>query len=152
MEARNFVNLVPARPIYATEEERPHYNLMRGAPPVQEEHSDIKESYDINAVVTVKLWPITVLSTVALVILFVMIGYYGCTTVEGVTCSLTQFPMISDILRQRYFDRVFIFAMVFHTVIVQFPNMRAYHQKFLPVFSPCINNFLYWLGLFACIC
>ena len=127
MEVRNFVNLVPARHIFETEEDRREYNLMHGVATAPEEHSLIKESYDINEVVTVKLWPVTVLSTVALLIIFVMIGYYGCTTVEGVTCSLTQFPMISDILRQRYFDRVYIFAMVFHVVIVQFPNMRAYH-------------------------
>ena len=126
MEARHFVNLVPARPIFETEAERREY-IMRGALPIQQERSMIKESYDINEAITVKLWPVTVLSTVALVIVFVMIGYYGCTTVEGVTCSLSHFPMISDILRQRYFDRVYIFVMVFHAVIVQFPNMRAYH-------------------------
>lgn len=42
--------------------------------------------------------------------------------------------------------------MVFHVIIVQFPNIRAYHLKFHQVISPSINNFLYWVGLVSCVC
>lgn len=115
MEARLFPNLVPARHIQTPQ--RDEYYFRRPVPQV-EIRSAIKETYDVDSAITVKLWPITVLSTVALVIVFVMIAFYGCTTIEGMTCSLTKFPMISDIIRERYFDRVFIFTMAFHVIVV----------------------------------
>ncbi len=118
----------------------------------KEQKGLIDETYDVKEAVMIPLQPLTVLSTVALMILFGFLGYYGCHNIDEITCSVDSFPLLSDIIRQRYYDRVFIFAMVFHATFVQFANIRAYYQKFSGVFSSCVNDLLYWVGIVTCLC
>ena len=107
---------------------------------------------EIEKIIKVPLWPLTVFSTIALGVMFLLIGYFGCTLLDDITCKADDFPMISDILRHKYFDRVYIFAMVFHASFVQFSNIRAYYSKFSEVIDSSTNDRLFWAGLVACIC
>ncbi len=49
----------------------------------------IEESYDIKEVIMCPLWPLTVISTIALLTMFGFFMVYGCQHLDDITCSLT---------------------------------------------------------------
>lgn len=113
--------LVPARHIPDDSIAEPHpYHHTYTAP------RQIRK-VDTNAIIKIPLWPLTVISTFLMFIMLLIIGYLGCTDVYAKYCSSSWFPMISDVLFHKYYDRVFICAMVFHSYFVQWANIRAYY-------------------------
>ena len=85
--------------------------------------------------------------TVTLVLYLVV----GCATIEGMTCSLSDLPMISSILKHHIYDRIFVFQITFHSVFVFYPNVRSFYARFGPLLPANTNTLLYWLGVLASV-
>ena len=54
--------------------------------------------------------------------------------------------MISHILKEKYYDRIFIYVITYFGCCVYFSNVRAYYAKFAPYFDADMNTTLYYLG------
>ena len=91
------------------------------------------------------------------------ITYIGCILISAVIlielflachygyfeCSRSYLPMISDVIRLPYFDRVFCISATFFTMTVFQSDVRAFNKIIYGLASSCESDFMVILGIIA---
>ena len=91
------------------------------------------------------------MSSVIVTVSLLTMLYIACTTYENHNaCSVSRFPMVSGIIRQPMFDRVWCIVSTFFALTVLQTNVRAFYKVMHGVVDPEKNkNILHW-GLIMC--
>ena len=89
---------------------------------------------------------ITIVGVIAIQIAFLGMIYASCSSGLQV-CSLTKFPMISDVIADTVFDRIFILMNTAYFVGVHQVSVRSLHARFHNVISRKLNTSLLMSGL-----
>lgn len=88
--------------------------------------------------------------TISLVILiqisFAIMLYVSCKY-EFNQCSLTKIPMISDVIADQMFDRVFLLLNTAYFVGIHQVNVRALYSRFHGIVTHKTNGFLFFAGM-----
>ncbi len=106
---------------------------------------------DLAPIIAIPLKPLTVATEIVVTITLLLFLVVGCQTIEGIDCSVSHLPMISDILKVHMYDRIFVMGITFHSYFIFFGNVRAFYTRFQGVFNPNVNTTLYWLGVAAAV-
>lgn len=77
---------------------------------------------------------------------FVGMLFVSCAYEYNV-CSMTRIPMISDVIADSVFDRLFILLNTAYFFGVHQVNVRALHARFHGIISPKTNTVLLFAGL-----
>ncbi|CDW73115.1 UNKNOWN [Stylonychia lemnae] len=103
-----------------------------------------------DGVISFSLKKMTIIFSILADLLFLMIAWMACSKGE-VQCNNTTWPMISDILALRPYDRLFIFMTTIYTLGIMQINMRAWFKKVYGLIPNKSNDRILWIGLPACI-
>ena len=103
-----------------------------------------------DGVISTSLKDQTVLFAVGISIALIAMGTVSCVKGEF-ECSLSNFPMVSDVLALHMYDRTFIILTTIMTFGVQQVNIRAYYKKLYGIVDDRYNDFLLILGFLPCI-
>lgn len=76
--------------------------------------------------------------------------YITCTTIEG-ECDSEHLPMISAIILDTPYDRIFCILTTFFTLAVQQVNARAFYKRLYGISSQGTNDFLLVLAIISCV-
>ena len=66
-------------------------------------------------------------------------------------CSIHDFPMISTVIRQEMYDRIFILETSIFMFAVQTANLRAFYKKLHGVVGAAENDAMFYCGLVSCV-
>jgi len=66
-------------------------------------------------------------------------------------CSIHDFPMISTVIRQEMYDRIFILETSIFMFAVQTANLRAFYKKLYGVIGAAENDAMFYCGLVSCV-
>ena len=66
-------------------------------------------------------------------------------------CSIHDFPMISTVIRQEMYDRIFILETSIFMFAVQTANLRAFYKKLHGVIGARENDAMVYCGLVSCV-
>lgn len=66
-------------------------------------------------------------------------------------CSIRDFPMISTVIRQEMYDRIFILETSMFMFAVQTANLRAFYKKLHGVIRAAENDAMFYCGLLSCV-
>ena len=101
-----------------------------------------------NGVVSFSLRDITLVSGLSITVALLWMLYVTCT--DGTfECSLTQFPMVSNVIGLKMYDRTFLFMTSFLMFGANIGNIRAFYKKQYGVVPDGSNDLLLLLGLVA---
>ena len=66
-------------------------------------------------------------------------------------CTTQNFPMVSTIIAQEMYNRLFIFLTAVFMFGVQQTNLRAFYKKLYGVIPNSQNDNMFWLGTASCL-
>lgn len=92
----------------------------------------------------------TLIFSIGISIALIAMGFVSCQKGEF-ECTLSNFPMVSDVLALPMYDRTFIILTTIMTFGIQQVNIRAFYKKLYGKVSDCYNDFLIILGGLSCV-
>ena len=99
--------------------------------------------------ISFSLKDITLVLTMLVNVGFLFFAYRACSRGE-VTCNNIEWPMISDILALKPYDRWFIFLSTVYMLGIMQINMRAYFKKVYGFIPNKTNDRIFYTGLASC--
>jgi len=101
-----------------------------------------------NGVISFSLRDITIVSGLSITVSLLWMLYVTCT--DGTfECSLTAFPMVSNVIGLKMYDRTFLFMTTVLMFGANIGNIRAFYKKLYGVIPDGSNDLLLLLGLVA---
>ena len=107
-----------------------------------------------DGVISFSLKDITIILSILADFIYVFIAWRSCTQGQ-VQCDSKVWPMISDILALKPYDRLFICLTTFYTLGIMQINMRAFFKKLYGIIPNKSNDRIFKVGipaLFALPC
>jgi hypothetical protein len=104
----------------------------QGAPKKKAGDSPYFEQWfiDEDGAISVSLRNLTIVSGLAITVALLAILYFSCNDGTGrYECTYERFPMISDVINQEMYNRIFILLTAIFMFGVQQVNIRAYFKK-----------------------
>jgi len=96
----------------------------------------------------------TLAGTLLLTVYLLLALWYACSN-KLVKCGMIngkpEFPMISDVIRHKFVDRIWCILSTFFSLSVLQVNLRAMYAKLYPYASKAENDSLLFVGLVTCI-
>jgi hypothetical protein len=101
---------------------------------------------DENGVIGLSLRDLTVFTCIWATVFLTSILYMSCTDGTAV-CSSTHLPMISDLIKLHFYDRIFCMTVTFYCITCLSANIRAFYKKLNSVGAdPSMNAFIMFVG------
>jgi hypothetical protein len=101
-----------------------------------------------DGVISISLKNFTIASAGAISLALLSILYASCNDGTGeYVCSYAKFPMVSDVICQEMYNRIFILLTATFMFGVQQANIRAYYKKLYGKVSNTQNDVLFWFGI-----
>ncbi|TNV78088.1 hypothetical protein FGO68_gene8694 [Halteria grandinella] len=92
------------------------------------------------------LTQITISLVIIIQISFAIMLYVSCSYGFN-ECSWTAIPMISDVIRDPMFDRIFILLNTSYFIGIHQVNVRALYSRFHGIISHKVNDILFYAGM-----
>ena len=103
---------------------------------------------DSDGIVSISLRKMTVTLSLAISATLLVMLYLSCNDGTGdYVCTVDRFPMISDVVAQTMYDRIFLLMTAVFSFGVQQVNIRAYYRKLWGLIPAADNDRLFWIGL-----
>ena len=98
-------------------------------------------------VISISLKNLTIVSALSISVTLLYILYASCNDGTGrYVCTYERFPMISDVINQEMYNRVFILLTAIFMFGVQQVNIRAYYKQLYGKVSNSTNDTAFWFG------
>ncbi len=103
-----------------------------------------------NGIISVSLHYMTIFGCLSITTVLLIMLFRTCS-LELEECSWSHFPMISDVIRQSFYDKVFLVFTTFYSFAVQQVNYRAYYKRLWNHVDPRLNDFMLLIGIVSCL-
>ena len=95
---------------------------------------------------------LTISGALSITVALLAILYASCNDGTGhYQCTYERFPMVSDVICQEMYNRVFILLTAIFMFGVQQANIRAYYKKLYGKISDGKNDTMFWFGFASMI-
>lgn len=102
-------------------------------------------------VISLSLRGLTLISCITITVALLTMLYLYCTNPDKNCEWKRRSPMVSTVIRQPMYDRIWCILSTFFSLSVMQVNIRAFYKRLHGIATPKQNDRLIWYGVATCI-